>query len=67
MSSTAEPNGRARRDYIGRVNERNETDAERYDRISDFTKNIAIVPTCARSGEGIPDLLAMLVGLAQKF
>jgi translation initiation factor 5B len=41
--------------------------AERYDRISDFTKNIAIVPTCARSGEGIADLLAMLVGLAQKF
>ncbi len=41
--------------------------AERYDRISDFTKNIAIVPTCARSGEGIQDLLAMLVGLAQKF
>ena len=41
--------------------------SERYDRISDFTKNIAIVPTCARSGEGISDLLAMLVGLAQKF
>ena len=41
--------------------------AERYDRISDFTKNIAVVPTSARSGEGIPDLLAMLVGLAQKF
>lgn len=41
--------------------------AERYDRIDDFTKNVAIVPTCAASGEGIPDLLAMLVGLAQKF
>lgn len=41
--------------------------ADRYDRISDFTRNIAIVPTCARSGEGIADLLAMLVGLAQKF
>jgi translation initiation factor 5B len=41
--------------------------SERYDRISDFTRNIAIVPTCARSGEGIPDLLGMLVGLAQKF
>lgn len=40
---------------------------ERYDRISDFTRNIAIVPTCARSGEGIQDLLAMLCGLAQKF
>ncbi len=41
--------------------------AERYDRIGDFRKQIAIVPTCATSGEGIPDLLAMLVGLAQKF
>lgn len=41
--------------------------AERYDRIADFRKQIAIVPTCATSGEGIPDLLAMLVGLAQKF
>lgn len=41
--------------------------AERYDRIKDFTREIAIVPTSATSGEGIPDLLAMLVGLAQKF
>lgn len=41
--------------------------AERYDRISDFTRNIAIVPCCAKSGEGIQDLLAMLVGLAQRF
>jgi translation initiation factor 5B len=41
--------------------------AERYDRIGDFTKNIAVVPTCARSGEGVPDVLAMLVGLAQRF
>ena len=40
---------------------------DRYDRIADFTKQVAIVPTCATSGEGIPDLLAMLVGLAQKF
>lgn len=41
--------------------------AERYDRIDDFTKQIALVPTSAETGEGIPDLLAMLVGLAQKF
>lgn len=41
--------------------------ADRYDRVGDFTKQIAIVPTSAVSGEGIPDLLAMLVGLAQKF
>ncbi|MEM2869304.1 MAG: translation initiation factor IF-2 [Thermoplasmata archaeon] len=41
--------------------------ADRYDRISDFTKNIMIVPVSAKSGEGVPDLLAVLVGLAQKF
>ncbi len=41
--------------------------SERYDRVGNFTKQIAIVPTCATSGEGIQDLLAMLVGLAQKF
>jgi translation initiation factor 5B len=41
--------------------------ADRYDRIDDFTKTIALVPTSAKSSEGIPDLLAMLVGLAQKF
>jgi translation initiation factor 5B len=42
-------------------------DSNRYDRISDFTKNIAIVPISAITGEGVPDLLMMLVGLAQKF
>jgi len=42
-------------------------DADRYDRILDFTKTIAIVPTCARSGEGIADLLTILIGLAQRF
>lgn len=41
--------------------------AERYDRITDFTRNIAIVPVSAKTGEGIPDLLAVLVGLAQRF
>jgi len=41
--------------------------AERYDRVSDFTKNIAIVPLSAKTREGVPDLLLMLVGLAQRF
>ncbi|MEW6069731.1 MAG: GTP-binding protein, partial [Candidatus Thermoplasmatota archaeon] len=41
--------------------------AERYDRIKDFTRNIAIIPVSAKSSEGIPDLLMILVGLAQKF
>jgi len=40
---------------------------DRYDRIADFTKTIAAVPTSGRTGEGIPDLLAVLIGLAQAF
>lgn len=40
---------------------------ERYDRISDFTKNVAIVPISAKFEEGFPDLLMVLCGLAQKF
>jgi len=38
-----------------------------YFRISDFTKTVAIVPTSALTGEGIPDLLLVLAGLTQKY
>lgn len=41
--------------------------AERYDRVSDFTANLAIVPTSAKHREGVPDLLLILIGLAQRF
>lgn len=41
--------------------------ADRYDRVTDFTTTLAIVPTSAKFGEGISDLLLMLVGLAQRF
>ena len=41
--------------------------ADRFDRISDFTKNVAIVPISALTGEGVPELLMLLVGLAQRF
>jgi translation initiation factor 5B len=37
-----------------------------FNKISDFTKNIAIIPTSAKTGEGIPELLAVLVGLTQQ-
>jgi translation initiation factor 5B len=40
---------------------------ERFDRVDDFTKQIAMVPCSAKTGEGIPELLMVLVGLAQKF
>jgi translation initiation factor 5B len=36
-------------------------------RIRDFTKEIAIVPVSARTGEGIPELIAVLVGLTQVY
>jgi translation initiation factor 5B len=41
--------------------------ADRYDRIRDFTKNVAIVPISAKTGEGVKELLMILIGLAQKF
>jgi len=41
--------------------------AERYDRVRDFTKTLAVVPTSALTGEGIPDLLLVLAGLAQRY
>jgi len=40
---------------------------DRFDRIKDFTKNVALVPTSAKTGEGITELLAVLVGLAQQY
>ncbi|HEY4704574.1 MAG TPA: translation initiation factor IF-2 [Thermoplasmata archaeon] len=41
--------------------------AERYDKIQDFATTVAIVPTSAKHGVGIPELLLMLIGLAQRF
>jgi translation initiation factor 5B len=40
---------------------------ERFDKISDFTRTAAIVPTSAKTGEGIPELLGVLVGLTQQY
>ncbi|MEM1567120.1 MAG: translation initiation factor IF-2 [Thermofilaceae archaeon] len=41
--------------------------ADRYDRIRDFTKTVAIVPISALTGEGIADLMLVLAGLAQRY
>lgn len=41
--------------------------SERFDRVDDFTKEIAIVPCSAKTCEGMAELLMVLVGLAQKF
>jgi len=41
--------------------------ADRYDRIEDFARTVSIVPVCAQTGEGIADLLLVLIGLSQKY
>jgi translation initiation factor 5B len=41
--------------------------ADRFDKVSNFTKTVAIVPTSAKTGEGVPELLAVLVGLTQQY
>jgi len=40
---------------------------DRYDKIKDFTKKIAIVPTSGKTGEGISTLLMILMGLVQQY
>lgn len=42
-------------------------ESERFDRIKDFRKTVAIVPVSAKTGEGVPELLALIAGLAQQF
>lgn len=41
--------------------------ADRFDKVSDFTRTAAIVPVSAKTGEGVPELLAVLVGLTQQY
>ena len=41
--------------------------SDRYDRITDFTKSFAIVPISAKLNIGVPDILMVLTGLAQRF
>lgn len=40
---------------------------DRYDRVTDFTANVGIIPVSAKYKQGIPDVLLILIGLAQKY
>ncbi len=51
---------------VGKFNELG-LQAERFDRVQDYTKQIAIIPISALSGQGIPELLMVLTGLAQRY
>jgi translation initiation factor 5B len=41
--------------------------SEAFWRVKDFTKELAIVPVSASTGTGVPELLAVLVGLTQQY
>ncbi len=41
--------------------------ANRFDRVKDFTRELAIVPISAKYGIGIPELLVLIAGLSQKY
>ncbi len=53
-------------DIVGKLTE-HKLDSERFDKIQDYTKQIAIIPVSAKSNIGIPELLLTITGLAQKF
>ena len=42
-------------------------DCERFDRVSDFRKQVAIIPVSAKTKEGLSELLMLIAGLSQKF
>jgi translation initiation factor 5B len=42
-------------------------ESERFDRVERFEKQIVIVPVSGLTGEGIPELLVLLTGLAQRY
>ncbi|MCL2549821.1 MAG: translation initiation factor IF-2 [Methanimicrococcus sp.] len=53
-------------DIIGRLYEQGFS-ADRFDRVTDFQKTLGVVPISGLTGEGIPDVLMILLGLAQRF
>ena len=40
---------------------------DRFDRVQDFRRNVCAVPMSGKTGEGLPELIAIIIGLAQQF
>ncbi|RPI38705.1 MAG: translation initiation factor IF-2, partial [Methanoregulaceae archaeon] len=73
LSTFAKQNERVKTDVenktyeiVGKLSEL-DFSSDRFDRVSDFKRNLAIVPVSAHTGEGIPDLLLIMIGLAQRY
>ncbi len=52
--------------FMGKLSEMGFS-SERFDRVKDFQKEIAIIPLSAKTGEGISELLMLVTGLSQKY
>jgi len=51
---------------IGQLSEQG-FDADQYNQVTDFTKQVAIVPVSAETGDGVPELMMMVMGLTQTY
>ncbi|MBU1199649.1 MAG: translation initiation factor IF-2 [Nanoarchaeota archaeon] len=52
---------------LGQLFDRFQINAERFDRVDDYTKQIAIVPCSAKLKLGLAELLMVLTGMAQRY
>ncbi|MBN2459529.1 translation initiation factor IF-2 [Candidatus Woesearchaeota archaeon] len=52
---------------IGQLYDRFKMSAERFDKVEDYTKQLAIIPCSAKLRLGLGELLVTLTGLAQRF
>jgi len=53
-------------EVVGKISESG-FNSERFDRVEDYTKQIAIIPVSAKTSEGLPELLMVMAGISQKF
>jgi translation initiation factor 5B len=51
---------------VGQLSEQG-FESDRHDRVEDFSRHICLVPVSGVTGEGMPDLLMILTGLAQRY
>lgn len=54
-------------EIVGQIHQNFELSSERFDRVGDFTNQIAIIPTSAKEEMGLSELLMVLSALAQKY
>jgi translation initiation factor 5B len=54
-------------EIVGKLNEKFAINADRFDRVQDYAKQVAIVPVSALKLNGLPELLMVLIGLVQKY